>query len=176
MPTPGRSFLPFCLLSCRCGIRFLCLTTPADSPEGRDAHLWRTESPQTLERWRDASRRYPPLVKVADRWIYGRCVSATRCKLLGNAWHAGVARLLVFVLLCHAQVMQAHEVTTQPSMIRFQTLPFRFAGIQRGRPPLATCGRLVAPLGLTWDPNEPKPPELESPDSGPFYISPGQGL
>ena len=41
-------------------VRFPCLTTPADAPEGRDAPTSkkrRSESPQTLERWRAASRR-----------------------------------------------------------------------------------------------------------------------
>ena len=44
-------------------VRFPCLMTPADSTEGHDAlssKKRRRESPATVERWRAASRRYPP--------------------------------------------------------------------------------------------------------------------
>ena len=133
-------------------VRIPCLTTPAENPQGREppAKKRRTESPDTLNRWKEANRPYPAwqfrkhvLVKVAGKeglpdpptreWLqmlpsgYTAAVSphSRATRLLGNAWP------------------------------------------RRDRP-LQRVASWWLRSGLQWDLTEPAQPELEAPGRGPL--------
>ncbi|CAE7265094.1 DNMT3A [Symbiodinium sp. CCMP2592] len=173
-------------------IRFPCLTTPAENTQGREppGKKRRSESPGTMERWRAASRSYPPwqfrthaLVKVAGKkdlpdpatreWLqllpsgYTAAVSPhARARLLGNAWHAGVARLLVLMVLCQAGVMDAHPVRATEWYPHVPDPCFQVRWHPDGSRPLQRVASWWLRSSLRWDPNEPQADELRSPGLG----------
>ena len=175
-------------------VRFPCLTTPAENPQGREppAKKRRAESPDTLTRWKEANRAYPPwqfrkhaLVKVAGKeglpdpptreWLqmlpsgYTAAVSPhSRARLLGNAWHAGVARLLVFVLLCQAGVTDANTVSNEQWYPPVPDPVFQVRWHPDGDRPLQRVASWWLRSGLSWDPTEPAQSELNSPGRGPL--------
>ena len=176
-PTPGRCLLPLRSLPRGRGLRQGQVPVFDDAGRAPSSKKRRTESPATVERWCAASRRYPPwqyrstaLVKVAERWDvpdaptrewlqllpsgYTAAASAhNRCKLLGNAWHAGVARMLVFVLLCQTQVMDAHEAVTAPWYPPVPDPVFQVRWRPDGDRPLQRVASWWLRSGLSWDPN-----------------------
>ena len=175
-------------------LRFPCLTTPAESTQGREPprKKRRTESPDTVERWKASNRAYPPwqfrqhaLVKVAGKsgvpdpptreWLqllpsgYTASVSQqARARLLGNAWHAGVARLLVLLVLCNAGVVDAQVAQVEQWYPLVPDPCFQVRWHPDGSRPLQRAASWWLRSSLRWDPTEPAQPELRSPEQGPF--------
>ncbi|CAE7040700.1 ftsH [Symbiodinium sp. CCMP2592] len=173
-------------------IRFPCLTTPAEGTQGREppGKKRRSESPGTMERWKSANRSYPPwqfrthaLVQVAGKkdlpdpatreWLqllpsgYTASVSPqARARLLGNAWHAGVARLLVLLVLCQAGVVDAHPVRAEEWYATVPDPCFQVRWHPDGSRPLQRVASWWLRSALSWDPNETQPSDLRSPGAG----------
>ena len=121
-----------------------CLTTPAPWPSGRSAprsSKGRT-SPQAHSRWLGDSRRFapwhyesaammtdaagrshvlPPLVKERlhhypdDYTAHPHADVNDRHRMLGNSWHLGVVRLLLWLLLASQVQPHAAQLTRSPT-------------------------------------------------------------
>ncbi|CAE7632255.1 unnamed protein product [Symbiodinium sp. CCMP2592] len=89
-----------------------------------------------------------------------------RARLLGNAWHAGVARLLVLLVLCQAGVMDAHPVQAEEWYAKVPDPCFQVRWHPDGSRPLQRVASWWLRSTLSWDPNETQSSDLRSPGAG----------